>query len=499
MVNVAVGVHAQFCPGNFSHSAEFDAGARFCPGCAAEFDDSMNAAHGPPARAALAAQPPKLGYTWLPPVKRELSASNVNTEQDGVRRFDVWRSFIGGVLDTSDGPLGIIIRRPFAASTENESAGGPREASACGDESKLLEILTVPLSFQPEPRMGERVRRLPEPKNLEPVIVQGVMIVVAGPRVLAVDLLADEPVAKSVLTTGSGESFLGNLYRRRGELLAVLRRGDGTPSVVTLQPPAPSRGVISLKGKWTIQAAASEPVGGLCEGLTFSRAVFAGDAVFLPADKAVLVGILRSYSDTEEFPAGARWVWSRHDLATAQAYGDPKYAISLGGGEHLNGSPRHEWRSHGILLRGIDTDDSPFWSLLRAEKERAMTVSKLREAEIIGAGGRIYSLNRESYSTRVEELDGSGFPRANEVVVRGPKVDRLLPIGDDLAVLVQDGHALKFWAFRSVGTPRTGEEGGQKLFGVGESLCPPMIAAGRVVCLWLEGNCIHVESAALCD
>ena len=97
----------------------------------------------------------------------------------------------------------------------------------------------------------------------------------------------------------------------------------------------------------------------------------------------------------------------------------------------------------------------------------------------------------------MQEADDVGGPRSTRVTVTGAAVDRLLPVRDDLLALVRDGQALKVWAYNRVGTLRGRAEGGQKLLGEGESLCPPLPMDDRLLCLWTDSSEIFVAPAAL--
>ena len=115
---------------------------------------------------------------------------------------------------------------------------------------------------------------------------------------------------------------------------------------------------------------------------------------------------------------------------------------------------------------------------------------------MVVAGGRIYALKRPAYAaTTIQEYGDGGGPRGQQFVIKGPSVDRLVPAGDDLLVIVRDGHTLKFWAHTPVGTLRQAAEGGQKTLGEGETLAPPVWADGRVVCMRADAKQLHVACA----
>ena len=267
------------------------------------------------------------------------------------------------------------------------------------------------------------------------------------------------------------------------------------------------------------------------------RAILVGNSLYVPSKDCVYVASLTPYAagpstDGEDGPlgGGARWVWRRLDRPLAQRdFADGRYAWALGGDDvagavgtlagaaldadefdfgYESGHADLGWPgdgaalggpslavSAGILLKGLDAEDEAVWWLLRPEPNGRLTLSLYPESEVIVAVGRIYGVSRKSQLTVVQEFDSIGGPKPRKVYVTGVALDRLLPVGDDLAALVKDGQALKFWVYDGIGSLRGSHGGGQELLGQGESICPPIRAEGRIVCIWTDARQIFVASA----
>ena len=302
---------------------------------------------------------------------------DVDTRQDGVRRFFAWRDYIVGVLDTGDGPLGIFVR--LKGSGLPAGAGGLDGGSSYPDSS----YPGVP-GFSPPPAPGQadgvvrpEVRLLPlgaaggagrprppAPALIEPIVVQGLALLAVGPRLLAVDLFAENLVAVPVLEFGGGEVFVSGIYprndpmpngdgshgpHREGELLAVLRTADGKPQIITLHPAVNAEGVLCLNQEWSWKVSPSDAADELFDGAEpadVARAVFISGSVVVPGRTGVWVAVSTPYPRAaagagysggpgagEGAGDGAsRWVWSRkQDAAVCRSFAEPRYACAWGG------------------------------------------------------------------------------------------------------------------------------------------------------------------------
>jgi len=457
------------------------------------------------------------GYSWSAADPVQLPSSQISTEQDGVRRFFAWRDYLFGVLDTHDGPLGVFIRlrggrhgaeaRRAEVGERGGQASGAVVTSAPAAVSMHrpdVQVLSLKEFFEPGERPGSR-----ESMCVEPAIVQGLALIALGTRLLAVDLFAEELAAVAVLELDGGNVFIGGVRERgqpggdarRGkehDLLAVVRSPDGQVLVVSIQPAVNDEGVLRLTGEWSWETSASEGAEGLfddADPAELSRAIMTDGAVVVPGRTSVWAAAFEAYPPEAakggrgrfgQRPEGGwgRWVWSRQEgpVDSAARFAEGRYAWELRG------------ESPGVLLKALDAEEEPFWVLARPDRS-GRPQRRYPERELVVAGGRIFAVGRKDYGKLVQELTETGGTRGKPFAISGPAMEGLLPVGDDLVVIVRDGQVLKFWAYTPSGTPRQPGEGGQKTLGEGHAPCQPVLCGERVVCLRVDGDVLHVEVA----
>lgn len=423
---------------------------------------------------------------------------------------------MAGVLDGPSGPFGVCVRFPRPGSIPEAAQNGhpPEGVSVAGHSAKSTAPhhgngaahapLVIPFPLPSEPRQASPWAPS-RATNIEPVILQGVLLIALRSRLLGVDLFAARLTPEPLIVLDNGLEFLGSIHRVGGRLIAMARGRESAPALIALQPALDEWGVVNLKGKWTWQILPAQAPDHLATGLELTRAILAGNAFFLPTREAVLVA---SQLEGEQ---GIGWVW-RKELPHGryQAFGDTRYACAIDPHSGREGVPdaRHPGEaadlqrptlSPGLLLQGIDERGDVVWVRMTRKPSGRITSNTypVAAATIVVTDGRIFSIDASTHTTTVQELNDVGVPRINQpaVVIDGAVVDRLVPVGEDLAVLVREGEVLRLLLYTGAGNLR--REGGQLRLEVGSSVAPPIVMDDRIICLWQNNNQIEVASAML--
>lgn len=310
-----------------------------------------------------------------------------------------------------------------------------------------------------------------------PVIEDGVLLLSNGPRLSAIDLLAELDSVRSVLELETGHQFCGELGRWDRAIIAVVVDGNGSPSLRRIEPAREDR-VVSFTRPWSIVSVREDRAVQPPAVAAIRRVIFNRNVCFVLGDRGVTAWCLGADWSVEsihrEFVSGDR----------EMRLFDPDSAVDLG--------------ENSILIQLCeDVADAAAggWFRVRfAPDRRQLIIVPVGNADTryMVSGGRMFELRDAGDQTIVTACTDAGIPSGAPLRVQG-HVERILPAPTGTFVLAQDhGHLLCRFL-----SPQ-GNVVWVRTLGVGNAVASLMGMSGGAICWWQETGGAGMPDARLC-
>lgn len=343
----------------------------------------------------------------------------------------------------------------------------------------------------------------------EPLLTQGLMLFAAGESVYAIDLFAGVGSGVRVVASiPSGSRFLSSLLPWGADFVAAAVIDEASVQMVRIRPKRRGE-IVRLDGLWdTPQRICESNLEVDSMAMTLKQGTFGGPVCFVPAQDAVVVavppvsiGAGSTVTGGDEGPW--RWQLLRPDPAHGVVAVPPLrrcYAQgkNIGIGNPLAAgpdSPRlvvcvNQTTPAGLRSRpfqvqvqrsgvGVFAPASPAADGI----DLFVSGEKLFGAKAVGAG-----------KWEVRQLGLACLPVGGRPPLRPQDVDVLyvLAAQETMVLMVQNGLTLQLEMF-----DRMGSAVDSVTLGAGETLSPPALCDGRVVCIWRDGNTARASAVEL--